>query len=90
MAALLAGQTLTAKELAGIMLLDPPEAADHLSHLMKTHGKALKMKPAQCLGCGFVFTKSRKPSPPGRCPQCRGHRIEGPWFSLEHPNGQHT
>ncbi|MBU4564241.1 MAG: hypothetical protein KMY53_19385 [Desulfarculus sp.] len=72
----------SALELAGELLLTRREAEEHLSHLRRSLGKDLKVTPAQCRACGYLFSDRRRLDAPGRCPACRGQRIDGPWFEV--------
>ena len=73
----------SALELAGELLITRRETEDHLVHLERSLGKNLMVTPAQCRGCGYVFSKRRRLDAPGRCPACRGQRIDGPWFEVK-------
>jgi len=58
---------------------------EHLRHVDKSlrgTGQKLRVEPARCLGCGFVFRErsAHHFHPPGRCPVCRGDRIKEPLF----------
>ncbi len=60
------------------------EALGHVEKSLKHTGQELVVDPAVCSTCGFVFTgrEQRHFHPPGRCPRCRGERIEAPRFSI--------
>ena len=53
----------------------------HIDRSVRATGKRLVLEPPRCLGCDFIFQKS-KFHPPGRCPKCRDNRIVGPFFSI--------
>jgi predicted Zn-ribbon and HTH transcriptional regulator len=53
----------------------------HIEKSVRAAGKRLVAEPARCLSCGFVFRKT-KFHPPGRCPECRDHRIAGPFMKI--------
>jgi len=53
----------------------------HIERSVRASGKRLRVRSASCLGCGFEFTKITL-HPPGRCPQCRDRRIDGPWLKI--------
>lgn len=40
------------------------------------------MVPAQCLGCGFIFSKRERLTRPGKCPVCRHGQISEPLFAV--------
>ncbi len=75
----------SALELAGALLLTRREVEEHLEHLGRSLGKRLQVEAAQCRACGYEFSRRRRRrlDAPGRCPHCRGQRIDGPWFHLE-------
>ena len=53
----------------------------HIERSVRASGQTFLVRPASCLGCGFEFTKKAL-HPPGRCPQCRDRRIDGPWVKI--------
>ncbi|WP_338600490.1 hypothetical protein [Desulfoferula mesophila] len=73
----------SALELASALLLTRREVEEHLVHLRRSLGKGLIIQPAQCRACGYVFVDRRRLDAPGRCPVCRGQRIDGPWFEVK-------
>jgi len=75
---LLLDNPMTVVELAGQLGVSPRDVADDLQHLLKSleHSDYVAMvMPARCRKCDFTFDES-KLRKPGRCPQCRGTRIE--------------
>lgn len=80
----LEGRTLSAKEISGEVGVSEKEVYEHLQHILKTHKRdyALKISPAECKKCSFVFRKRDKLKKPGRCPICRSESILDPFFSL--------
>jgi len=57
----------------------------HLRHVEKTlraRGSKLRVTSPQCRDCGFGFPgrTAKHLHPPGRCPRCRGERIDPPRF----------
>ena len=73
----------SAQELASALLLTRQEVEGHLLHLQRSLKRRLVVEPACCLACGYVFAKRSRLDAPGRCPECRGQRIEGPWFRVK-------
>jgi len=73
----------SAQELASALLLTASEVEGHLGHLRKSLKKRLIVEPAWCRACGYVFQKRGRLDAPGRCPVCRGQRIDGPWFRVK-------
>ncbi len=82
LAELLRRQSLSARELAEILLLEESEVEHHLEHLRRSHKSRLRLAPARCLACGYVFRGRERIKAPGRCPCCREERVAGPWFRL--------
>ncbi len=82
LARLLEQKDYTARQLADALDLTPREVEDHLVHLRRSQGRRLIMEPARCRGCGYRFKGRTRLDAPGRCPRCRGQRIEGPYFGL--------
>jgi predicted Zn-ribbon and HTH transcriptional regulator len=81
-ASMLEREELSALDLAGDLLLTADEVEDHLRHLKSSHKGRLRVRPAGCRRCGFVFRDRQRLDAPGRCPRCREEQVEGPWFSL--------
>ena len=73
----------SAQELASALLLTQGEAEAHLKHLMHSLKNKMLLEPACCRACGYVFVKRQRLDAPGRCPACRGQRIDGPWFRVK-------
>ena len=83
--ALLRGEEWSFDELRhelGLTVKILEEDLRHVERTIRASGAVFGMRPAICRSCDFVFTK-RALHPPGRCPQCRDRRIDGPFFSLE-------
>lgn len=84
---LLEGSELSFEELRRELAVPARALEDDLRHVEKSlrRGHArLRIEPARCLACGFVF-RDRAPRhfhAPGRCPQCRSERITQPRFSI--------
>lgn len=81
---LLRQQALTAWDLAEILGIKEREVAEHLEHVARSvscTGK-IRVEPARCKQCGFVFTKRKQFKSPSRCPQCRSQQVERPRFSI--------
>lgn len=75
---------LTVGELSSAVRKSEKELYDHLEHLYRA--KALVIIPAECLKCGYLFTKREKVKKPGKCPQCKGTHIKQPLFALSEKN----
>jgi transcriptional regulator len=84
----LEGRTLSAKELSANVRISEKEVYAHLEHIQRSMNKReqqLIIDPAECMKCGFVFTKRERLKKPGRCPVCKGELIREPLFSIELP-----
>jgi predicted Zn-ribbon and HTH transcriptional regulator len=81
----LVGETLSAREISGIVRIPEKEVYDHLEHIRKSlheQRRALDIIPAECLKCGFVYAKRERLRKPGKCPVCRGSQIQEPLFTV--------
>lgn len=61
------------------------EMEDDLRHAIRSaraQGHDVRVVPARCKSCGFVFG-DEKLARPGRCPACRGTRLYEPMIALE-------
>ncbi len=82
---LLKDNVLSAREISGRAGVSVKEVYEHLDHIQKSIGKggrSLKVIPAECKMCGFVFKKRERLKKPGKCPVCKGESIEEPLFSI--------
>ncbi len=73
---------MTAADLADALLLTQREAEEHITHLRRSLGEELRMRPAVCGACNFVFKGRKRLDAPGRCPSCKQQRVQGPWFRI--------
>jgi len=84
-------QTLSAKQLTVRALsqaagLSERDVLNHLQHLqksLKAQNRRLKVTPATCLDCHFIFQKRERLTRPGKCPVCRSTHLREPFFSIE-------
>jgi predicted Zn-ribbon and HTH transcriptional regulator len=86
MIALLQHNPLTAREISEQVGVAEREVYAHLAHIRQSlHREAISLNvlPAECRGCGFMFTKRDRLKRPGRCPLCRGQSISQPRYLLE-------
>ena len=77
---LLQQQTSTVNELARRFQVRPKEIEEELEHIRKSvkkEGLTLKITPAECRKCGFVFNRD-KVDKPGKCPKCKSTWIREP------------
>lgn len=81
---LLQQQALSAKDLSQAVGLPEKQVYNHLEHIRRSCQKRsrLRIEPAVCKKCGFVFKKRQRFQKPGKCPICRGQAIEEPRFFL--------
>lgn len=78
-------EPLRAREIAEALDLREREVEGHLAHVAKSCKKAgqrLRMIPAKCQQCGFVFEDRQRRTVPGKCPSCRGQRLARPLFTV--------
>lgn len=83
---LLRQQPLTAREISEQVGVAEREVYAHLEHLRQSLHRgefALSVLPAECRGCGFIFSKRERLRRPGRCPLCHGQSISQPRFLIE-------
>jgi hypothetical protein len=83
--ALLQQRTVSAKDLSMAIGLPEKQVYHHLEHIQysfQQQRKTLRIDPAVCKKCGFIFEKRQRFQKPGKCPVCRGQAIEEPRFSL--------
>ncbi len=69
----------------GIQARALEEDLRHIERSLRRGPERLRIQPASCLSCGFIFRErtSRHLHAPGRCPQCRGDRIADPRFRID-------
>jgi predicted Zn-ribbon and HTH transcriptional regulator len=82
----LKGDTLSAKDLSGIVHIREKDVYEHLSHIQKSiqkDGGRLVILPSECRKCGFSFKKRERFKKPGKCPVCRNESIVEPLFHIE-------
>jgi predicted Zn-ribbon and HTH transcriptional regulator len=75
------------EELRSVLRLPARRLEEELRHVERSargQGRRLRITPPRCLDCGFAFPGrgSRHLHAPGRCPRCKGERIEPPRFRL--------
>lgn len=76
----------TAWELSEIVGISEREVYGHLLHIRRSLRRStqkLQLRPAECLRCGFVFTKRGRLKKPTHCPLCNGTQIGPPRYLLE-------
>jgi predicted Zn-ribbon and HTH transcriptional regulator len=77
---------VTARELSAQVGVRERDVAEHLEHLaqsLEARGERLRVEPASCIECGYVFRSRDRLSRPSACPKCRSTRIDPPAFSID-------
>ncbi len=83
--ALLSDGQFGAKSISQTLRLSEKEVYEHLFHInrtLKSHNRKLKIIPARCLDCGFVFESRYRYTAPGKCPRCKAEHIHDPEYSI--------
>jgi predicted Zn-ribbon and HTH transcriptional regulator len=82
---LLEEDEMGARELSGALGISEKEIYEHLSHIARSiasQRKKVKITPANCLVCGYVFEDRQRYTRPGRCPKCRKSHLQSPKFRI--------
>ena len=58
------------------------EDLEHAIRSARAQGHDVRIVPARCKACGFLFGEE-KLSKPSRCPACRGTRLYEPMIGLD-------
>lgn len=58
------------------------EDLQHAIRSARAQGHGVRVVPARCKSCGFLFG-DEKLSKPGRCPACKGTRLYEPLIGLD-------
>ena len=83
--ALLRNAAVTPREISVAVGIREKEVAGHLEHIRKSlhaTSERLRVEPAGCRKCSFVFAKRERLDRPGRCPVCKGESISEPSFGI--------
>jgi predicted Zn-ribbon and HTH transcriptional regulator len=83
---LLSDNEMSAKEISSTVGVGEKEVYTHLNHIsrsVKHQGKKLIIKPAECLGCGYVFEKRKRFTRPSRCPICKSEHMQSPMYRID-------
>ncbi len=76
---------LTARELSARVGISEKDVFGHLEHLARSlrhSSERLRVEPAQCLACGFVFKERTRLRKPSKCPVCRSQRMDPSRFII--------
>ncbi len=80
---LLSAQEMSISGLARMLEVKFSEIESALQHVEKSiKPKKIKITPARCKECGFVFRERKKFTPPSRCPECKSEWIAEATFSI--------
>jgi transcriptional regulator len=85
MTTLLSLEQHSAQGLSAALMIREKEVYDHLSHIRRSlapQKMKLKVKPARCLECRYVFADRARVTKPGKCPRCKGTHIEDPKYRV--------
>ncbi|MBI2129987.1 transcriptional regulator [Candidatus Woesearchaeota archaeon] len=81
---LLSEKAHSVQDLANYFRVTAKEIQEDLSHVaFSIKPRKLKLDPAYCKSCGFVFKERSKISRPSKCPKCRKEWIEEARFSIK-------
>ncbi len=83
--ALLQAEEMTPRQLAQAMGLREKELGDHLNHIRRSlsaQGRKLRVRPAECPACGYIFRDRRRLAAPSRCPECKATRLDPPGYRI--------
>ena len=74
----------TAQQLANTFQVKLQDIIEDLQHIEKSiKPKKLKITPAYCRNCNFVFKERSKISKPSKCPRCKSEWIEAQMFGIQ-------
>ena len=78
-------EALSAQEICTIYRVILSEIEEDLEHIAKSVRPEfeLRMYPAVCRSCGFVFKERSKIKRPSKCPKCKSESIDFPFFKIE-------
>jgi predicted Zn-ribbon and HTH transcriptional regulator len=82
---LLNSAEMDARELSQEVGIKEKEVCEHLIHISRTldaKGRKIKIRPSECLKCGYVFKDRQRFTRPGRCPKCRQSYLTNPSFKI--------
>jgi len=70
----------TAGEISRAVRIPQKEVYPHLEHIMQSLRGDFSIVPAECLSCGFIFSKRKAVRSPSRCPLCKSEHIKDPAY----------
>lgn len=81
--ALLHENAISAQDLANFYKVELWEIIEDLEHIKLTIKHKLKIIPAKCNHCGFVFKERSKIKKPSKCPKCKYEDIKPALFKIK-------
>lgn len=76
----------SAQQLANYFQTTVKDILEDLEHIDKSiKPRKLKITPAYCKSCNFVFRGREKISRPTKCPRCNSEWIEAQMFGVQQP-----
>jgi predicted Zn-ribbon and HTH transcriptional regulator len=82
---LLTDGEMDARELSQEVGIKEKEVYEHLTHIsrsLEAKGRKIKVRPSECLKCGYVFKDRQRFTRPSRCPRCRQSHLTSPSFII--------
>ena len=74
----------SAQQLANYFQTTLNEILEDLEHIGKSiKPRKLKIYPAYCKSCNFIFMEREKVSKPSKCPRCKSEWIEAQMFGIQ-------
>lgn len=74
----------SAQQLANYFQVELKEIIEDLGHISKSiKPNKLRIVPAYCKSCNFVFKERSKVSKPSKCPRCKSEWIEAQMFEIK-------
>ncbi|MDF1591446.1 MAG: ArsR family transcriptional regulator [Desulfobacterales bacterium] len=82
---LLSQEPCGVRDLSRMLRISEKEVYTHLPHVQRTitsSGLRFHLTPAECLSCGYVFSKRSRFTRPSRCVRCKNERISEPVYQI--------
>mgnify|MGYP001610453341 FL=1 len=74
----------SAQHLANYFQCELKDIIEDLQHIDKSiKPRKLKITPAYCKSCNFIFKERSKVSKPSKCPKCKSEWIEAQMFGIQ-------
>lgn len=88
--ALLIEEERGARDISQILRIREKEVYEHLGHIERSVASRkgeLRVTPARCLECAYVFGGRKRLTKPGRCPRCKGEHVADPRYRVVETGG---